>query len=300
MSEEIGDYEESEISKRVERLLKDLGNPEPPLKLNDVRELLRLHLRYYNTTDPTFIQDLVHRASVTWNKDVKGLLKHLKAAVDKSKFSAFWSPANREILIDHDVPDPKVRWIEAHEISHSLIPWHADYLLGDTLQMLDPTCHEMIEGEANYGAGQLLFLQKRFSLEARDNPVSFNAIKDLAKTYGNTIQSTLWRFVEERHPTLPMFGMVSIHPRYPQIGAHDGPDPWRYFIRSKGFRTQFGNVTPKQAFDLLRKHSGFAKRGPIVDATDFLLDANSIRREFRLEAFSNSYALLAYGIVSKE
>jgi hypothetical protein len=37
----------------------------------------------------------------------------------------------------------------------------------------------MIEAEANYGAGRLLFLQDRFREEARDWALSFTSIKSL-------------------------------------------------------------------------------------------------------------------------
>jgi len=296
-SEEVGEFEASEISEIVGRILRDLGNPEPPLSLQDVRELLKINLKYYSSTEPSVTQELMHKAALIWNKDVKGVLRHLSSAIHKTKFSAFWSPANRNILIDKEVPDAKHRWIEAHEITHSFTSWHADYLLGDTLQTLDPACHALIEGEANYGAGRLLFLQDRFAQEARDTDLSFNKIKFFADRYGNTIQSTLWRMVEERNPGIPMFGMVSIHPRYPEIGKHDGPDPWRYFIRSLGFRNQFGNVTPGQAYLLIKRKAGWKKRGPIFDGAGFLVDQNGDRREFRIESFSNSHALLSYGVL---
>lgn len=35
------------IDKRVDKILHDLDMPEPPLRLDDVRELLRLDLGYY-------------------------------------------------------------------------------------------------------------------------------------------------------------------------------------------------------------------------------------------------------------
>ena len=35
-------------------------------------------------------------------------------------------------------------------------------MLGDTEQTLTPACHQVMEAEANYAAGQLIFLAKRF------------------------------------------------------------------------------------------------------------------------------------------
>ena len=74
------------------------------------------------------------------------------------------------------------------------------------------TCHEVLEAEANYGAGQLLFLRDRFIMEARDSAMDLKNIKSLAKTFGNTITSTLWRYVEQMGANLPMVGLVSASP----------------------------------------------------------------------------------------
>ena len=52
------------------------------------------------------------------------------------------------------------RWNEAHEVGHSIIPWHDNLLLGDNEFSLNPNCHEQMEAEANFAAGQLLFLQE--------------------------------------------------------------------------------------------------------------------------------------------
>jgi hypothetical protein len=41
----------ADIDTAVRRVLKDLGNPEPPLRLEDVRELLRLDKGFYSAND---------------------------------------------------------------------------------------------------------------------------------------------------------------------------------------------------------------------------------------------------------
>ncbi len=94
--------------------------------------------------------------------------------VKKAKLSGLWLPDDRKILIDKEVQEIKHRWIQTHEISHSFIPWHSEFLLGDTDVTLAPDCHEMIEAEANFGAGRMLFLGDKFSIEAKDYRLSFN------------------------------------------------------------------------------------------------------------------------------
>ena len=51
------------------------------------------------------------------------------------------SVTNARILIDETVPKPKHRWIEGHEVGHSVIPWHREFLFGDNEFTLDPVCH---------------------------------------------------------------------------------------------------------------------------------------------------------------
>lgn len=47
-----------DIDRRIDRVLKGLGNPEPPLRLEDVRALLRLDLSFYTATDPGLAREV--------------------------------------------------------------------------------------------------------------------------------------------------------------------------------------------------------------------------------------------------
>ncbi len=84
--------------------------------------------------------------------------------VKKLNLKALWLPDRKRILIDGDEPSLKHRWNEAHELGHSIIPWHDVVLHGDNHRTLKPACHHAIEAEANYAAGRMLFLQDRFAV----------------------------------------------------------------------------------------------------------------------------------------
>ena len=84
-------------------------------------------------------------------------------------------------------------------------------MFGDTEYTLSPSCHEQIEGEANYGAGRLLFFQDQFRHFISASPLTFELIKLATKRYGNTMTSTLWRAVEALD--IPALGVVGAHPR---------------------------------------------------------------------------------------
>lgn len=298
IEETIGAFEKREISDRINRILRDLGNPEPPLRLEDVRKLLSLDLHYYSSSESGLIDELTHRFKLLTQKTIPDIGRILAEALAKSRLCAFWVPDSAKIMIDSDIHEAKHRWIQAHEITHSVTKWHKDFLLGDNRQTLDPTCHAIIEAEANFGAGRLLFLDDRFASEARDLDLSFNSVKFLAKRYENSLVSTLWRVVEDRDPSQPVFGMISEHPFYPEIGKHDGPMPWKYFIRSATFRTQFSNIPPEKVFELIKFHANRRKSGPILASQDLLLDVTGKDREFQIESFSTTYSLLTLGFTT--
>lgn len=297
---DVGEYEKRDIDAQIARILRDLGNPQPPLKLSDVRALLKLDLQYYRSTDPGILTELAHQFTLLARKTIPDIGKHLATALSKSKLNSFWVPTSRRILLDETVPEPKHRWIESHEISHSVTDWHKSFLLGDNHHTIDPICLATIEAEANYGAGRLLFLCDRFASEARDLPANFSSVKELHKRYGNSIVSTFWRLVEARDPMHPVFGMISIHPLFPEIGAHDGEEPWRYFIRSEAFRTQFPSIAPDQVYEVISKHCSNRKRGPIFEATEVIQNAIGDPWEFYIECFSNSYTVLTLGVAKQK
>jgi Zn-dependent peptidase ImmA (M78 family) len=297
---EVGEYERRDIDAQINRILRDLGNPPPPLQLADVRKLLKLDLQYYKSTDPGLLEELTHRFKLLARKTIPDIGKHLSDALAKSKLTAFWVPASMRILLDETVPEPKHRWIEGHEISHSVTDWHKEFLLGDNSFTLDPVCHATIEAEANYGAGRLLFMSDLFATEARDLEPNFDSVKKLAKRYDNSIVSTFWRLIESRDPTNPAFGIISSHPRFPEIGAHDGTEPWRYFIRSPAFRSQFSNIEPEAAFALVKAHATSRTKGPIFNVSDVLENAIGEKWEFNIECFSTTRAVLTLGLASSK
>lgn len=294
--EGVGQYEASDIDKIVDRLLHDLGNPEPPLSLEMVREALKLDLKFYSSAEHSIIEEVTHRVKVGAKQILlrPGLIVD---AIKKANLSALWMPDSRRILIDDSVPKLKHRWIEAHEIGHSLTPWHREFLFGDTEYTLDPDCHAIVEAEANYAASQLLFLRGRFGSEARDCDLDFKTIKSMAKRYGNTITTSLWRMVQERDPEQAVFGMVSCHPRHPAIGSGAEGEKIRYFMRSRAFREQFPDIGQDFVFALLNDAASWSKRGTIIDCTRIIADISGQDYEFRIESFCNTYSLLTYGVL---
>lgn len=298
MAAEIGQYEARAIDQRIERILRDLGDPQPPLRLEPVFALLKLDLNYYRADDVGALAEFAHRIRMA-GKQLAARPALALDALRKAKLSALWVPDGKRIFIDESVPKPKHRWIQGHEITHGITEWHQTFLFGDNTSTLDQECYEQLEAEANYGAGRLLFLRDRFSGEARDCQLNFESIKLLKDRYGNTVTSTFWRMVEDRDPSSAVFGLVSQHPHYPEIGEGRDGQPWRDFPRSPAFRNRFSRITPAQVFDLIGRHATNRKRGPVIAGTDVMADDNGIIHEVRLEGFCNTYSVMTLGMVLK-
>jgi hypothetical protein len=204
----IKDKTAHDVDERVERVLRGLGNPEPPLRLEDVRELLKLDRKFYTADDPGLLLETVSRIRVATIQVYQRPMLLLDA-IKKLSLQALYVPDRRRILLDANVPVLKHRWNEAHEVIHSLLPWHEDVMHGDNRHTLLPVCEEQAEAEANYGAGRMLFLRDRFGAQALDLPLNIASLQALKKDFGNTLSSTLWRFVETAGIQRPLVGMIT-------------------------------------------------------------------------------------------
>ena len=201
----------NDIDGRVKRILRGLDYPEPPLCLEDVRELLQLDLQFYTADNPSVVKKFISRMRVA-GIQVYRRPTLLIDAIKKSSLKALYLPDRKRILLDKTLPKLKHRWNEAHEIGHSIIPWHHDVMLGDNRLTLSQDCQEHVEAEANFAAGRLLFLRDRFSDEAESLKPSIVTIQELKQTFGNTLSTTLYRFVESVGDKLPIVGMITGHP----------------------------------------------------------------------------------------
>jgi hypothetical protein len=290
---QVGEKERIEIDAQIDKLLRGLGNPKPPLRLEEVRELLKLDTQYYSSSDTGFLREAVSKIKI----GAKQLIMRptlLLDVVRKANLSALWLPDGKRILIDRELPKIKHRWAESHEISHSITEWHKLFLFGDSAKELNPACHEQLEAEANYGAGQLLFLKNRFLLEAQDTEMNLNTVRALSSTFGNTITSTLWRYVEQLGTTRPMVALVTPHPHH-LPNDHDPVAPCKYFVESPAFRQRFGSITECEVFDALLKYCRNARGGSLGSDEIILRDINGEQHVFQFETFYNGHEALTLG-----
>ena len=273
---------------RSQKFCGGLEIPGPPLDLDVVRELLRLDRQYYSSTDDSAIREFMSRAVIA-GKQVALRPMLVIDAIRKWDLKALYLPDRKRILIDESQHKLKWRWSEAHEVIHSVVPWHQTLMHGDTAHTLNPTCHAELEGEANYGAGRLLFLQGVFDEFAKSSPVSFKLVQDAQKQFKNTLTSCLWRMVETLE--VPALGIVSQHPHYTDE-EFDRTAPCRYFIRSRKFEEMFASFTEQDGFDILSSYCSWGKRGPLAKREIVLTDDRGDEHLFSFEPFHNGHELL--------
>ncbi len=284
-----------DIDGRIERVLRGLGNPEPPLLLEDVRELLKLDRVFYTADDPGVLSEAVSRIRVATIQVFQRPMLLLDA-IKKFSLQALYVPDRRRILLDGSLPEKKHRWSETHEVVHSLIPWHEDVMHGDNRHTLLPECHEQVEAEANYGAGRLLFLRDRFTVEARDLPLAINSVQSLHRAFGNTLSSTLWRFVETVGNERPMIGMISCHPHATRRPSDFDPNnPCRHCIQSSAFAQRFSGITERDLFAAVSSYCGAQMGGPLGISDLILTDDNGDEHVFTFESFFIKYKKPAIG-----
>jgi Zn-dependent peptidase ImmA (M78 family) len=273
----------ADIDSRIERVHKDIGYTGGKIDLRVVRDRLRLDLQYYRSDDPSLVEEVLHKLTVAGKQILARPMLFFEAA-RKFDLGAFYLPDRKRILLDTTtVPKLKLRWTEAHEIGHSVLPWHEAYTLGDDRSTISETCHELIEAEANYGAGRLLFPNMAFEEVRRASTLTHARIREIATHFGNTITSTLWRCIERDEGVV--FGCIGEHPRR----ARPGEPRLKYFVTSPQFEAQFSSVTEEAIWAWLQSYCSYATRGPLGTAEIIIHDANGERHVFHFESFGIQY-----------
>jgi Zn-dependent peptidase ImmA (M78 family) len=288
----LSDRTAADINARVAKVLRGLGNPEPPLELELVRDLLKLDRKFYSSNDDSAAREFVHKLKMA-GKQLVLRPTLIWDVVKKFDLKALYLPDRKRILMDSTLPLIKQRWGEAHEIGHSIIDWHELFMHGDDKLTLSPSCHAQLEGEANFAAGRLLFLGDRLVRELNEQAPSIRVVQSLGKTFGNSMTATLWRVVE--HLGVPAIGLVTDHPTRP-AAASNAAESCRYFIRSRTFERQFGKLTEIELFAVVRGYCGFRMRGPLGEGEVSLRDDNGVDHIFFLETFFNGHEALTLGM----
>lgn len=171
-----------EIDKVIWRTLRDAGLTQPPVRIEDLLQHLKLHRDFYDLENPTFLQRVAHKIQIGKHRLVE--------IIQSVKLFAVWLPDETRIIVDQSLPPPKQEFASFHDSTHRILVWHRSFYLGETAQTLDPDYQEMLEGEANYGASGLMFCGPVFTQEAlqtspewssRGGSISLNSLQAVDK-----------------------------------------------------------------------------------------------------------------------
>ena len=287
-----------DINRQVEKVLRGLGNPEPPLRLENILELLKLDKKFYSSSDSSYLMESISHILVAGKQIIKRPMIVLDA-VRKFELRALYIPDEKRILIDSDLPKLKHRWVEAHEVGHDIIPWHKGLMLGDTQHTISPSAHEQMEAEANYAAGQMLFMRERFTDISNDYNPNMSTIKELKGIFGNTFTTTLWRYIELENHGTPMVGLVTDIPY--KLRENSGTlSEDNYFIRSPSFAEKYKSTEDTGILNIILSYCSNQKGGSLGEDDVVLVDDNGEEQIFHFETFSNSYKALTIGVLKEK
>jgi Zn-dependent peptidase ImmA (M78 family) len=284
----VDHYTRQEIEKVAWKILNDAGLTEPPIKPDDLIEHLRLNLDFYSLEDPGFVKTLTHKFNIK--------VQHLKKALQKSKLVAGWMPDCSKIVIDGTLPEKKKIFPQFHEITHSILPWHKDFFLGDTAQTLDHDYQEALEIEANYGASELMFCGPVFRKEVVYFDVSIKSVKELGKRYDNSLVTTVRKLVRSQAEA-NCFALVSI-PTW--FESEKLPGAVKSLEPSTPFTNQFSTSVSEAIVSQVNSQVHYRKGGPLGEFNVTISDRNGDCFEFECETFFNTHEIITLGILAKK
>jgi len=269
------------IDEQINKILIGMTINNPPVDLSSIVDYLKIGKKSYDLNDEELLSEIRAELRVA-DKDIQQIVKGID-------LKGLWIPKDNVIFIDKNVTKNKKRWVEGHEISHAIIPSHRYFLLGDTEDTLDPDYRLMLEAEANYGASSLIFLGDKFTGEARDLSIEWKSVQLLSKRYGNSLNTTLRRFVQFSHD-IPMAAFIGSPIWENNLNGQDLP--LRSFIPSDSFSQKFSKINMHYVFTLIRNCYPYRRRGPLGESIINIHDDNGDCYEFICDSFYNSYYLM--------
>jgi len=102
------------------------------------------------------------------------------------------------VFVDRAQTSSRVRFTQAHETGHNLIPWHERSFVLDDEEGLFRGTRDTLEAEASLAGAHLIFQGMRFFERALDVEVSVKAPMLLAPAYGASLHATIRYYCQGR------------------------------------------------------------------------------------------------------
>jgi hypothetical protein len=240
---------------------------------------------------PTPLGDVGEAIGTTQVVDISQLPEDLvvsKPSALKKLLGAYLYRAETA-FVDFSQPEGRARFIQAHELGHRVVPWHAGAYLDDELRLFRQT-EELLELEANLAGAHLIFQGSPFFERALEFPLSLKTPILLAQQFKASLHATI-RYYIEGHPD-PVAGLIA--GRFKRV---DGTVPIFLALESQSFRKRFDPIAARFPDASLPVDNGTGPLGPLlVEARDtadtasnpvILLDRNRTQQRCTAEAFFN-------------
>ena len=224
---EPDDYTRQKICSLSEKLLKasevELGTFPTPLSV------LETQLELNPTLD---ISELLEDATEPTGR-LRSEIRRIKSSAKRILGATFHR--SRQVVVDFSRRGPHVRWTQAHEFGHVLLPWHEGTADLDNKYTLSPETRHLREREAHLVANHLLYQGDRAMDFALDHEHGLAAAIALSEYTFTSIDASIRHYCES-HPDPVALLRGRGRPNgngYPILGIY----------ASKAFTEEFGPAT---------------------------------------------------------
>lgn len=272
------------VQRHAEKLLRDASAiGRFPTPINDLVATAKLVILDDEVLNERFLKRLLKKA--------KSRIATIKSAL--SKVLGLLEANDRLIIIDKNIPKPRIPFITLHETGHGTLPHQREAygILQDCESTLDPEITDLFEREANVFASEVLFQGNLFSDEAHAHEFSIKTPMKLAVKYGASKYATFRRYVVTNPHIACLVALNKITPR--SEGGFTAEI--RRVVASKSFNTIYdvktlcSTVTESHVLGPVVPRYG--KR--LTSQTEIiLLDRNEDRRLCIAEAFNSTHQIL--------
>lgn len=238
--------------------------------------------------DEILNESFLHRFMVK----AKASVATIKSAL--SKVLGLLEANDRLVVIDKNVPRPRIPFVKLHEAGHGTMPHQSKVyaLIHDCEKTLDADITDLFEREANVFASEVKFQGEIFGQHAHDKVFGVRTAIDLANQFGGSKYATFRRYVT----TNPRACCLIVLEPLVTVGSGDFRAEVRRVVASKSFDALYDATKLAHAVTARHPLSALVPRGQkqrMVPARGIVLvDRNGDRRECIGETFNTTHQIL--------
>ncbi len=272
------------VRRHADRLVREAGARERfPTAIDDLMAAAKVTIVDDEILSESFLQRFIAKAATG--------VATIKSAL--SKVLGLFEANDRLVVIDKNVPVPRVPFVKLHETGHGMPHQSKMYaLMQDCEKTLDPEITDLFEREANVFASEALFQGEVFAEQAHDREFGIKTAMALAKQFGASNYSTFRRYVMTNPRACCL---VVLEPLVVVAGGEFRAEV-RRLIASESFAKAFD--TTKLALPVTGQHPlnslvpRWKKQRIVAPKGLGLIDRNGDRRECVGEAFDTKHQIL--------